>query len=51
MWRIAGKEWNLLMRKQLETSCFKVNAKGAEENRICLTITAKNQMTEIKLQR
>lgn len=51
MWRFAGREWNLLMRKQLETSYFKVNAKEDKEDGICLTIKAKNQMTEVKLQR
>lgn len=51
MWRFAGKEWNLLMGKQLKTSCFKVNATGAKENGIYLTTTAKKQMTENMLQR
>lgn len=51
MLSFAGQEWNLLMRKQLETSYFKVNAKEAKDNGVCLTIKAKNQMTEMELQR
>lgn len=47
MWRFAGKEWNLLMKKQLETPYFQVNDKEAKEDGICLTIKATNQMTEI----